>query len=467
MKNLLKFLGIIAIVAVTGFSFAACDNGTTGGGGGNQGANPQTVTYTGSSGGTTYTLKITENKARYVAQSGDAYELTAGSKKSTGTVSNVSGGTLTLKPSNADATFTATITGANLTALSGTVTYTGETTATNLPGTFTPNGGNNPLIEMVLIPGGTFTMGSDDEYDWQAAPSHQVTLTSFYMGKYEVTQGQIEVVFDLYDIKNDDKMEIHMDWASSFGSYHSTMNSNPANPLFGKDSSKYPVDGINWYSALVFCNRLSQMEGLSPAYRINGETDPYEWGPIPFNSVSEWDINEARMAIWNTVEIVPGSNGYRLPTEAQWEYACRAGTTTSWYSGDTPDNIGDYAWVYTNSNDMTHAVGTKKPNAFGLYDMQGNVQEWCWDWYGDYTEEAQTNPTGPSSGSSRMIRGAGYGKDIMDLFAGYFNSLGMDASFMFLYAARSAIRAGTPPGNEVGFGVLAFDYGFRVVRPAQ
>jgi hypothetical protein len=93
-------------------------------------------------------LKITENKARYVAQSGDAYELTAGSKKSTGTVSNVSDGTLTLKPSNADATFTAIITGANLTALSGTVTWTGDTTATNLPGTF---GGNNPLIEMVLL----------------------------------------------------------------------------------------------------------------------------------------------------------------------------------------------------------------------------------------------------------------------------------------------------------------------------
>jgi len=465
MKNY-KLTGIIALFAVI-LLFATCDNGTTGKGGGNQGANPQTETYTGSSGGTTYTLKITENKARYVAQSGDAYELTAGSKKSTGTVNNVSGGTLTLKPSNAaDAPFTATVSGANLTALNGTITWTNNTTDP-APGTLTPG---KPLIEMVLIPGGTFTMGSDDEYDWQAAPSHQVTLSSFYMGKYEVTQGQIETVIPINEIKfvDDEKInEMNMDWADSFGSYHSTMNSNPANPLFGKDSSKYPTDTRNWYQALVFCNRLSQMEGLSPAYRINGKTDPYEWGPIPYSNLhlSDAELN-AWKAKWDVVEIVPGSNGYRLPTEAQWEYACRAGTTTSWYSGDTPDNIDDYAWVYTNSNDMTHAVGTKKPNAFGLYDMQGNVQEWCWDWYGDYTEEAQTNPAGPSSGSSRMIRGAGYGKDLGNLLAEYFGSLGADTSFMAIYQARSALRVGTPAGNSYEM-PGNYDFGFRVVRPAQ
>jgi formylglycine-generating enzyme required for sulfatase activity len=384
-----------------------------------------------------------------VAQSGDAYELTAGSKKSTGTVSNVSGGTLTLKPSNADAIFTATITGANLTALNGTVTWTGETTATNLPGTF---GGNNPLIEMVLIPGGTFTMGSSDSKDLDADPPHQVTLTSFYMGKYEVTQGQIEAVIDMnptITFPLDDMDMIKNDFAHSFMSYFSKTNSNERNPLYNKDTSRYPADTINWYAALIFCNRLSEMEGLTPAYRIEGKTNPYDWGVTPGD--------EDTMAKWNAVEMVAGSNGYRLPTEAQWEYACRAGTTTAWYSGDTPDNIGDYAWIYTNSNGTTHAVGTKLPNAFGLYDMQGNVSEWCWDWESDYTAEAQTDPTGPSSrlglGLGRMMRGAQYA----DAFL-----VNLDGTPRY---ARSAFRSPTAPSRR--FDLAGGEFGFRVVRPAQ
>jgi len=132
MKNLFKLIGIVALVAVIGFSMAACDNGTGGG-------KPQTLTYTGTSGGTAYTLKITENTARYAAQSGDDYELTAGSMKSSGTVQNVEGGELTLKPSNADTTFTASVSGSSLTALNGTITWTNNTTA-DAPGAFT--GGN-------------------------------------------------------------------------------------------------------------------------------------------------------------------------------------------------------------------------------------------------------------------------------------------------------------------------------------
>ena len=138
MKNTLKLFGIITLIAAIGFSFTACDDG----GGNNNGGVPQTVTYTGASGGTTYTLKITENTARYAAQSGDAYELTVGSKKSTGTVSNAAGGVLTLKPSNASTTFTATVSGSSLTALNGTVTWTDNNTET-APGAFTPGGGTD------------------------------------------------------------------------------------------------------------------------------------------------------------------------------------------------------------------------------------------------------------------------------------------------------------------------------------
>jgi hypothetical protein len=144
MKNMQRLFGIIALVAIIGFSFIACDNGDAG----DDSGNPQTVTYTGASGGTTYALKITENTARYAAQSGDTYELTVGSKKSTGTVSNVSGFDLTLKPSNASTTFTAAVSGSSLTALNGTVTWIDNATE-NAPGVLTPNGGT----DITTVPG--------------------------------------------------------------------------------------------------------------------------------------------------------------------------------------------------------------------------------------------------------------------------------------------------------------------------
>ncbi|MBI4778028.1 SUMF1/EgtB/PvdO family nonheme iron enzyme, partial [Candidatus Desantisbacteria bacterium] len=104
-------------------------------------------------------------------------------------------------------------------------------------------------------------------------------------------------------------------------------------------------------------------------------------------------------------------NGYRLPTEAEWEYACRAGTTTAYYWSDTWDTAtaNQYSWNYSNSNRTTHAVGTKTANAWGLYDMAGNVREWCNDWRGAYSSDAQTDPSGPVGGSYRVLRGGCYG----------------------------------------------------------
>ena len=260
-------------------------------------------------------------------------------------------------------------------------------------------------IEMVWIPAGMFTMGSDDTADMDASPPHQVTLTTgFYMGIYQVTQEQ----------------------------YQAVMGTNPSyfssNPTSGDVQARRPVESVSWYDAIVFCNRLSIMEGLNPAYSISGSTNPDNWGSIP----TDWNNST-----WNTVTIEPGSNGYRLPTEAQWEYACRAGTTTAYNTGASISD--DTGWYSSNSNSMTHEVGKKPANAWGLYDMHGNVREWCWDWRGDYESGAQTDPLGASSGPIRVIRGGWWTES---------------AEYL-----RSAARGGGYPNNRYN------NCGFRLVRP--
>ena len=201
---------------------------------------------------------------------------------------------------------------------------------------------------MVRINGGTFQMGSNSKDNEK--PVHTVTITGFYMGKYEVTQKE---------------------WTA-------VMGSNPSN--FKGDN--LPVEQVSWFEAVDFCNRLSQKEGLTPAYTISGSGD-------------------SRTVTWNR-----NANGYRLPTEAEWEYTARGGNGSPGnYTYAGSNNADEVAWHYGNSGSRTHEVGTKKPNGLGLYDMSGNVSEWCWDWYGDYPSGAQNNPIGTSSGSSRVSRG--------------------------------------------------------------
>ena len=167
---------------------------------------------------------------------------------------------------------------------------------------------------------------------------------------------------------------------------------------YGKGDN-YPIYYVSWYDAIVFCNKLSITDGLTPVYSIvvsgADNTNPEQWGTIPTS------IN----AVWNAVKMDKNANGYRLPTEAEWEYACRADTTTAYSYGDTAN--GDYMWfIGNNMPNGTKPVGTKKPNPWGLYDMHGNVWEWCWDWYGVYVSGTQTDPTGPaSSPTGRIVRG--------------------------------------------------------------
>ncbi|MBA7522741.1 hypothetical protein ES705_14861 [subsurface metagenome] len=204
---------------------------------------------------------------------------------------------------------------------------------------------------LVLARGGSFRMGSTSGDD-DEKPVHSVTVSSFYMGKYEVTQKE----------------------------YRSVMGSNPSDTGRGIGDN-YPVNKVSWYDAVEYCNKLSGKEGLIPCYSGSG----------------------------NSIRCNFNANGYRLPTEAEWEYAARGGNSSRGYTYAGGNSVGSLAWYGTNSGNKTHPAGQKQANELGLYDMSGNVREWCWDWYGDYSSGSQTDPTGPSSGSNRMDRGGGWG----------------------------------------------------------
>lgn len=164
----------------------------------------------------------------------------------------------------------------------------------------------------------------------------------------------------------------------------------------------YPAYYVSWYDALVYCNKRSIAEGLTPCYTISGKTNPSDWGSVPTSS----------NATWNAATCNFNANGYRLPTEAEWEYFARGGNTTNsgqtTYSGS--NTIGDVAWYSDNSSLKTHEVKKKAKNSLNLSDMSGNVWEWCWDWL-DISISASTASTGASSGSYRVVRGGSWRND--------------------------------------------------------
>jgi len=202
-------------------------------------------------------------------------------------------------------------------------------------------------------------------------PTHSVTLNAFIIGKYELTQAE----------------------------YQAVMGSNPSSG-YGVGSD-YPVYYVSWYDILKYCNLRSMAEGLTPVFTISGSTNPASWGTVPNDYNTTWD---AAICNWS-------ANGYRLPTEAEWEYAARGATNNPDYLYSGSDDINAVAWNINNSGSFAHQVGTKVANGLGIYDMSGNVWEWCWDWYDSsyYSSSPASNPTGPASGSNHVQRGGEFG----------------------------------------------------------
>jgi uncharacterized protein YjdB len=274
---------------------------------------------------------------------------------------------------------------------------------------------NTGLIRMaaVITAPKTFNMGSPNGETGRNAneTQHSVSLTkSFYMGTYTVTQGEYNGV---------------MGNNPSYHNYQSTP--------YSQMRDQFPVENITWYDAVEFCNKLSEREGLKQVYEITGRT-PATGYPITAATVTaNWD-----------------NNGYRLPTEAEWECACRAGTTTafntydnsisSWDVNYNPEGNYDDIWGDLVGYPM-YAGWAYSSNNWSLYDMHGNVKEWCWDWLGDYGSAAATNPTGAGSGTNRIMRGGSY-----------------NSTYLLL---RSAYRDSAVPSAQ------SRETGFRVVRNAQ
>jgi formylglycine-generating enzyme required for sulfatase activity len=297
---------------------------------------------------------------------------------------------------------------------------------------------NSLGMPLVLIPAGQFEMGStpaelawaeaggkrDKAIEWyfervsHEAPQHRVEISKpFYLGMYAVTQAEYEKVMGVNPSAFTARQMPDSAFKTPQPAGYLKLRGVCRQRAVGKDTSRCPVESVGWEDAMEFCHRLSAM----PGERLSG----------------------------------PGRREYRLPTEAEWEYACRAGTTTHWYCGDDEGGLADVAWFAGNSEGITHPVGQKRPNAWGLFDMHGNVMQWCADFYGPdyYAQSPHNDPDGPSSAADHVLRGGCRANRAAICRSAFRNHAGpVDHSFDFglrvvVEVARNE-SAGTKPAAE-------------------
>jgi formylglycine-generating enzyme required for sulfatase activity len=230
--------------------------------------------------------------------------------------------------------------------------------------------GNQPKVltnsidmKLVLIPKGTFMMGSppDEKGSEDDERRHEVTISrDYHLGMHEVTQAQYTKIMG----KNPSHFQ---------GDAVAERHPETGRVVKDVDTANHPVEQVSWEDAVEFCQRLSALPEEKKAGRV-----------------------------------------YRLPTEAEWEYACRAGSQMAYSFGSDEKSLVNFGWYDSNSKEKTHAVGLKKANAWGLYDMHGNVWEWCADWYGEYPKGSATDPRSPEAGSYRVVRGGSWDSDAVN-----------------------------------------------------
>ena len=223
---------------------------------------------------------------------------------------------------------------------------------------------------LVQVMGGTFQMGSTSGSPLEL-PVHWVTLEGFYIDRTEIT-------YELWtEIRN---------WGLTHGYTDLPTGTNGYNPI----GTNNPVTEVSWYDIVKWCNARSEKQGLTPVYYTS-------------NSLST--VCRTRQLDISADAVKWTASGYRMPTEAEWEFAARGGTKSQGYKYSGSNSIDSVAWWVLNSGNDTHPVSTRGANELGMVDMSGNVWEWCWDWYDSYGTSAQADPKGPVSGTSKLIRG--------------------------------------------------------------
>jgi formylglycine-generating enzyme required for sulfatase activity len=279
---------------------------------------------------------------------------------------------------------------------------------------------------MVLIPAGSFTMGDSLDGDVNALPLHTNQIGAFYMDRTEVTKA-------LWD-------EVRV-WAVTNGYDLGSVGAGKA--------ANHPVQTVSWYDAVKWCNARSEKEGRTPAYYTNAaQTAVYRSGQV--DAQNDW-------VKWN--------EGYRLPTEAEWEKAARGGASghrfpwsdadtithdranyqsSTNYTYDTSSTRGYHPSFQAGGIPYTSPVGNSAPNGYGLCDMAGSVWEWCWDWSGSYSSGPQTDPRGPESGSSRVIRGGSWDSYAFSCRTAYRSYYGPPAYWYYSFGFRAVLPPGQP-----------------------